>query len=128
MLPEILGVSVPEAYLEKAPPVNKLTLLKSNKDLRQGDEEKRIASENSVLEEKMDTQSTRKTKRKQRRKNGRGNAATMEVEEDSTGKQEFKDEVVDSSVRMEVSQKRTRSRGRRKEEGNHMDTDQTNDT
>ena len=128
MLPEILGVSVPEAYLEKAPPVNKLTLLKSNKDLRQGDEEKRIASENSVLEEKMDTQSTQKTKRKQRRKNGRGNAATMEVEEDSTGKQELKVGAVDSSVTMEVSQKRTRSRGRRKKEGNHMDTDQTNDT
>lgn len=128
MLPEILGVSVPEAYLEKAPPVNKLTLLKSNKDLRQGDEEKRIASENLVLEEKMDTQSTQKTKRKQRRKNGRGNAATMEVEEDSTGKQELKDEAVDSSVRMEDSQKRNRSRGRRKKEGNHMDTDQTNDT
>ena len=128
MLPEILGVSVPEAYLEKAPPVNKLTLLKSNKYLREGDEEKRIATENSVLEEKMDTQSTQKTKRKQRRKNGRGNAATMEVEEDSTGKQELKVGAVDSSVTMEVSQKRTRSRGRRKKEGNHMDTDQTNDT
>ena len=77
MLPEILGVSVPEAYLEKAPPVNKLTLVKSNKDLREGDEEKRNATENCVLEEKMDTQSTQKTKRRQRRQNGRGNAARM---------------------------------------------------
>lgn len=128
MLPEILGVSVPEAYLEKAPPVNKLTLLKSNKDLREGDEEKKIATENCVLEDKMDTQSTQKTKRRQRRKNGRGNAARMEVEEDLTDKQEVEDEAVDSSVRMEVSQKIARSRGRRKKEGNHMDTDQTNDT
>lgn len=128
MLPEILGVSVPESYLEKAPPVNKLTLLKSNKDLREGDEEKKIATENCVLEDKMDTQSTQKTKRRQRRKNGRGNAARMEVEEDSTDKQDVEDEAVDSSVRMEVSQKITRSRGRRKKEGNHMDTDQTNDT
>jgi len=128
MLPEILGVSVPEAYLEKAPPVNKLTLLKSNKDLREGEEEKRNATEKCVLEEKMDTQSTQKTKRRQRRNNGRGNAARMEVEEDSADKKGFEDEAVDCSVKMEVSQKIIRSRGRRKKEDNHMDTSQTNDT
>jgi len=128
MLPEILGVSVPEAYLEEAPPVNKLTLLKSNKDLRKGDEEKRNATEKCILEEEMDTQSTQKTKRRQRRKNGKGNAARMEVEEDSTGKKGFDDEAVDCSVKMEVSQKITRSRGRRKKEDNHMDTSQTGDT
>ena len=128
MLPEILGVSVPEAYLEKAPPVNKLTLLKSNKDLREGDEEKRNAAENCVLEEKMDTQSTQKTKRRQRRKTGGGNAARMEVEEDSTDKKGFNNEAVDCSVKMEVSQKITRSRGRRKKEDDHMDTSQTKDT
>lgn len=128
MLPEILGVSVPGTYVEKAPPVNKLTLLKSNKDLREGDEEKRNATEKCVLEEKMDTQSTQKTKRRQRRKNGRGNAARMEVEEDSADKKGFEEEAVDCSVKMEVSQKITRSRGRRKKEDNHMDTSQTNDT
>ncbi|KAJ7326124.1 hypothetical protein OS493_027975 [Desmophyllum pertusum] len=32
MLPDILGVSVPDAFLAGSPPVNKLTLLKSNKD------------------------------------------------------------------------------------------------
>ena len=128
MLPEILGISVPEAYLEKAPPVNKLTLLKSNKDLREGDEEKRNATEKCVLEEKMDTQSSQKTKRRQRRKNGRGNAGRMEVEEDSTDMKGFENEAVDCSVKMEVSQKITRSRGRRKKEDNHMDTSQSNDT
>ena len=128
MLPEILGVSVPEAYLEKAPPVNKLTLLKSNRDLREGDEEKKNATENCALEEKMDTQCTQKTKRKQRRKNGRGNAARMEVEEGSQDKKEFDDEAVGGGVKMEVSQKITRSRGRRKKEDNHMDTSQTHDT
>ena len=70
MVPEILGVSLPEAYLAGAPPVNKLTLLKSNKDLWEGDEEKRTGpTESCVEEEKMDTQSCEKTKRKQRRKN-----------------------------------------------------------
>lgn len=128
MLPEILGVSVPEAYLEKAPPVNKLTLLKSNKDLREGDEEKRNATENCVLEERMDTQSTQKTKRRQKRKNGRGNVAGMDVEEGPKDKKEFADEAVDCGVKMEVSQKFTRSRGRRKKEDNHMDTSQTDDT
>ena len=119
MIPEILGVSVPEAYLEKAPPVDKLTLLKSNKDLRESDEEKRTATENCVLEEKMDTQSTQKTKRRQRRQDGRGNAARMEVEEGSKDKKEFADEA---------SQNFTRSRGRRKKEDNHMDTSQTDNT
>ncbi|XP_020603240.1 snurportin-1-like isoform X1 [Orbicella faveolata] len=127
MLPEILGVSVPEAYLEKAPPVNKLTLLKSNRDLREGDEEKRNATEKCVLEEKMDTQSTQKTKGRQRRKNGRENATRMEVEEDSTDKKGFEDEAVDCSVKMEVSQNITRSRGRRKKEHHHLDTSQTNE-
>ena len=128
MLPDILGVSVPDAFLAGAPPVNKLTLLKSNKDLREGDEEKRTAAENCVLEEKMDTQSTQKTKRRNRRKNERENGARMDVEEGSKGNKEFEEETEDCSVKMEVSQKSKRSRGRRKKENNHMDTSQTDDT
>lgn len=127
MLPEILGVSVPEAYQEKVPPVNKLTLLQSNKTLREDDEVKRNAAENCVLEEKMDTQCTRKTKRKQRRKNGRGSAARME-EEGSQDKKGFEDEAEDCGVKMEVSQKIIRTQRRRKKEENHMDISQTNDT
>jgi len=122
MLPEILGVSVPEAYQEKVPPVNKLTLLQSNKTLREDDEVKRNATENCVLEEKMDTRCTQKTKRKQRRKNGRGIALKMEVEEGSQDQKGFEDEAVDCSVKMEVSQNITRTRVRRKKEENHMDT------
>lgn len=128
MLPEILGVSVPEAYLEKVPPVNKLTLLQSNKTLRDDDEAKRYATENCVLEEKMDTQCTQKTKRKQRRKDGRGCAARMQVEEGSQDKKGCEDEAEDCGVKMEVSQKIIRTQRRRKKEENHMDISQTNDT
>ncbi|XP_078356022.1 snurportin-1-like isoform X2 [Oculina patagonica] len=128
MLPEILGVSVPDAYLAGSPPVNKLTLVKSNKDLREGDEEKKAASENCVLEEKMDTQSTQKTKRRQRRKNCADSGAKMEVEAGSKGRKELEDGTEDCSVKMEVSQESNRSRGRRKKRDNHMDTSQTDDT
>ena len=60
MLPEILGISVPDAYLAGVPPVNNLTLLKSNKDLWEGDEEKRTGLEKSIVEEKMHTQFRKK--------------------------------------------------------------------
>ncbi len=122
---------MPDAFLAGAPPVNKLTLLKSNKDLREGDEEKKAASENCVLEEKMDTQSTQKTKRKQRRKNGADSGGKMEVEAGCKGREELQDETGDHArdgEKMEVSQKSNRSRSRRKKEDNKMDTSQTNDT
>ena len=127
MLPEILGVSVPDAFLERAPPVDKLTLLKSNLDLRQGDEEKRTATESCGLEEKMDTQSTQKSKRRQRRKNGTESGARMEVEQGTKDSKELEDETADCGVKMEVSHKSRRSRGRRKKGDNNMDTSQTDD-
>lgn len=120
MLPEILGLPVPDAFMVGVPAVNKLTLLKSNKELRDGDEEKRLASENCVIEEKMDVQ---KTKKKQRRKHVSKTGAGMEVEEES--KENIQHE--DTSEKMEVS-KRTSKRGRRKKGDNDMDVSQTDET
>lgn len=128
MVPEILGVSVPDSFMAGAPPVNKLTLIKSNKDLREGDEEKRTANEACVLEEKMDTQSAQKTKRRQRRKNVTDSGARMEVGEGSQNSEELEDETLESGVKMEVSQESKRSRGRRKKDDSHMDTSQSVDT
>lgn len=51
---EILGVFVFELYLEKVLFVNKFIFFKLNKDLWEGDEEKKIVIENCVLEDKMD--------------------------------------------------------------------------
>ena len=113
---------MPDAFLAGVPPVNKLTLLKSNKELRDSDEEKRSASENSVLEEKMDTRSTQKTKQKQRRKNATESGSRMEVEEGSKGSKELKDK----GEKMEVSQK-TSKRGRHKKGDSNMDTSQIDD-
>ena len=128
MLPEILGVSVPDAYLAGVPPVNKLTLLKSNKDLWEGDEEKRTASDNSIVEEKMDTESSQKTKRRQRKKKQENQGARMEVEGESKDNKEVKDETSDTGEQMEVSQRPGRSRPRQKKEETVIDTGQINDT
>ena len=54
---------------QRVPPVNKLTLVKSNKDLRAGEEEKQTISQLNALDEKMDTGSNNKSKRRQRRRN-----------------------------------------------------------
>lgn len=126
MLPELLGVPVPDAYLAGAPPVDKLKLLKSNKELREGDEQKRTASDNSVVEEKMDTQSGQKTKRKQRRKNQAENSARMEVESEST--KDIEQGTMDNGEKMEISQRSRSSPRRRKKEDNSMDISQTNET
>ena len=69
MLPGILGVSVPDAYLAGAPPVNKLTVLKSNKDLWEGDQGKRTGTENCVVEEKMTYNPARKQNESKEEKN-----------------------------------------------------------
>lgn len=127
MVPEILGVSVPDAFMAGTPPVNKLTLIKSNKDLREGDEEKKTATENCTLEEKMDTQSAQKTKRRQRRKNVTDSGARMEVGEGCQNSKELEDETLKSGVKMEVSKESKRSRGRRKKDDSHMDTSQSVD-
>ena len=79
MLPEILGVPVPDVYLAGVPPINKLTLLKSNKDLRAGDEEKQTISQLSAVDEKMDTVSNNKSKRRQRRRKQENGSSKMEV-------------------------------------------------
>ena len=129
MVPEILGVSVPEAYLAGAPPVNKLTLLKSNKDLWEGDEEKRKGqSESCVEDEKMDTQSCEKTKRKQRRKNQQDKGMQMEVQGGSKDNEKIEAPTADDGEKMEISQSSRRSRNRRKKEDSSMDTSQINDT
>ena len=125
MLPDLLGVPVPDAYLAGAPPVDKLTLLKSNKELREGDEQKRTASDNGVVEEEMDTQSGQKTKRKQRRKNQVENGARMEVESESTKDIEH---GMDNGEKMEISQGSRRSPRRRKKEDNSIDISITNET
>ena len=80
MLPEILGVPVPDGYLAGVPPINKLTLLKSNKDLRAGDEEKQTISQLSAVDEKMDTVSNNKSKRRQRRRKQEDGSSKMEVQ------------------------------------------------
>ena len=80
LLPEILGISVPDAYLTKAPSVNKLTLLKANKDLWDNDTEKMTGPNILVEEERMETQSGKQAKRKQRKKNQGGKGAQMETE------------------------------------------------
>lgn len=80
LLPEILGISVPDAYLTKAPSVNKLTLLKANKDLWDNDKEKMTGTNILVEEERMETQSGKQAKRKQRKKNQGGKGAQMETE------------------------------------------------
>lgn len=123
MLPEILGLPVPDTFMAGVPAVNKLTLLKSNKELRDSDEEKRLARENCVFEEKMDTQSSLKTKRKQGRKYASETGAGMEVEEES--KENIQHE--DKNEKMEVS-KRTSRRRRRKKGDDDMDVSQTDET
>ena len=123
MLPEILGLPVPDTFMAGVPAVNKLTLLKSNKELRDSDEEKRLARENCVFEEKMDTQSSLKTKRKQGRKYASETGTGMEVEEES--KENIQHE--DKNEKMEVS-KRTSRRRRRKKGDHDMDVGQTDET
>ena len=80
MLPEILGVPVPDVYLAGVPPVNKLKLLKSNRDLRAGDEEKQTTSQLNAVDEKMDTGSNNKSKRRQRRRKQENGSSKMEVQ------------------------------------------------
>ena len=126
MLPEILGVSVPDAYLAGAPAVNKLTLLKSNKDLWEGDQGKRTGTENCVVEEKMDMQSGKKTNRKQRRKKQLEKGAGMDVEVED--RKDNEEETENNSEKMEISQRTRRSRCRQKKEDNSMDTNQPNGT
>ena len=104
MLPEILGLPVPDTFMAGVPAVNKLTLLKSNKELRDSDEEKRLARENCVFEKKMDTQSSLKKKRKQGRKYASETGAGMEVEEES--KENIQHE--DKNEKMEVSKRTSR--------------------
>ena len=128
MVPEILGVSVPEAYLAGAPPVNKLTLLKSNKDLWEGDEKRIGPTESCVEEEKMDTQSCEKTKRKQRRKHQQDKGMQMEVQGGSKDSEKIEALKVDDGEKMDISQSSRRSRNRRKKEDSSMDTSQINDT
>jgi len=126
MLPEILGVSVPDAYLAGAPAVNKLTLLKSNKDLWEGDQEKRTGTENCVVEEKMDMQSGKKTNRKQRRKKQLEKGAGMDVEVED--RKDNEEETENNSEKMEIFQSTRRSRCRQKKEDNSMDRNQPNGT
>ena len=129
MVPEILGVSVPEAYLAGAPPVNKLTLLKSNKDLWEGDKAKRKGqTESGVEEEKMNTQSWEKTKRKQRRTNQQDKGMQMEVQGGSKDSEKIEALTADDGEKMEIPQSSKRSRNRRKKEDSSMDTSQVNDT
>ena len=127
MVPEILGVPVPEAFLAGAPPVNKLTLLKSNKDLWEGDEGKRTGpTEGCVEEDKMDTQSCQKTKRKQRRKNQQDKGMQMEVQGESKDSEKIEALTADDGETMEISQSSRRSRNRRRKEESSMDTSQIN--
>ena len=79
MLPEIIGVPVPDVYLAGVPPINKLTLLKSNKDLRAGDEEKQTISQLNAVDEKMD-EGSNKSKRRQRRRKQENGSSKMEVQ------------------------------------------------
>lgn len=126
MLPEILGVAVPEAYLAGAPPVNKLTLLKSNKDLQEKDEEKTTGNKNGDEEEKMDTQSGHKTKQKDRKKNQRGKSAQMEVEVKYKDNGKIKGITEDSGGKMEISKRCSTSRNKHEREGSFMDVSQSN--
>ena len=80
MLPETIGVPVPDVYLEGVPSVNKLTLLKSNQDLRAGDEEKQTISQLNAVDEKMDTGSNNKSKRRQRRRKQEIGSSKMKVQ------------------------------------------------
>ena len=127
MLPEILGWSVPDAYLAGVPPVNKLTLLKSNKDLWESDEEKRTASEQSIVEEKMDAQTSQKAKRRQRKKKQKNQGVKMELEGESKDSK-VEDETPDTEEKMETSQIPGRSRCRQRKEENIIDKKQINDT
>ena len=80
MLPETIGVPVPDVYLEGVPSVNKLTLLKSNQDLRAGDEEKQTISQLNAVDEKIDTGSNNKSKRRQRRRKQEIGSSKMKVQ------------------------------------------------
>lgn len=126
MLPEILGVAVPEAYLAGAPPVNKLTLLKSNKDLQEKDEEKTTGNKNGDEEEKMDTQSGHKTKRKDRRKHQHGKSAQMEVEVKYNVNEKIKGVTEDSGEKIEISKRCSTSRNKHEREERFMDVSQSN--
>lgn len=81
LLPEILGVSVPDAYVRGAPKVNELTLLKSNND-----KEKTTGAKGHLADEIMDTNSRPlrpQTKRKQTRKTQQEIGSKMEIESES---------------------------------------------
>lgn len=83
LLPEILGVSVPDAYVRGAPKVNELTLLKSNEELRNNDKKKTTGAKGHLTDEIMDTNSRLQTKRKQTRKKQLEIGSKMEIESES---------------------------------------------
>ncbi|KAK2547800.1 Snurportin-1 [Acropora cervicornis] len=83
LLPEILGVSVPDAYVRGAPKVNELTLLKSNEELRNNDKKKTTGAKGHLTDEIMDTNSRLQTKRKQTRKKQQEIGSKMEIESES---------------------------------------------
>ena len=86
----------------------------------EGDEEKRTASDNSIVEEKMDTESSQKTKRSQRRKTQENKGAKMEVEGESKDNKGFEDETTDPrSMQAQCSPKNGE---------NAIDTSQMDDT
>ena len=83
MLPVILGISVPPEITAKAPPVNKLTLLEANKEIREKAMLDRENSENVPTEgsEAMEI-SGKPTKSNRRRRQGRKPTPKEDAEED----------------------------------------------
>ena len=116
---------MPEAYLAGAPPVNKLTLLKSNKDLREKGEDKTTGNKNDDEEEKMDTQSGHKTQGMGGRKNQHGKSAQMEVEIKYKDNEKIKGVREDNGEKMEISKRCSTSRNKHESEGSFMDVSQS---
>ena len=83
LLPEILGVSVPDAYVRGAPKVDELALLKSNDELRDDGKERTTGAKVHLADEIMDTDSRQLAKRKRTRKKQQEKGSKMEIENES---------------------------------------------
>ena len=76
--------------MAEAPPVNKLTLLEANKELRSFDEEKKNRTRQDVSEE-METDTSKKQRRRRKNKTKPANKNQMDVCEDSRKNSETND-------------------------------------
>ena len=102
--------------MAEAPPVNKLTLLEANKELRVNDEEKENAAQQNGADE-METESPSKQRRRRRNKKKCGNEMDVCEEnkggEHSSGNKNEDSERLAHSDKMEVNRSSAKSQKRR---------------